>query len=242
MNYYFAADTHLGLCAVGDACTRERHFVRWLDEIKNDAAAIFLLGDIFDFWCEYKTVVPRGFTRTLGKLAELTDKGIPVHFFPGNHDLWIFDYLPAETGVTVRHAPLEITLGRQLFYLAHGDNIEPAKTYRRLRRAFTNRVLQKCFFAVHPRWSVAFAHRWSRHSRLSKGIAIPFKGEAEPIVQFAEQYSRTHPVRHFIFGHFHTPVQWQVGEQAQLTILGEWLKGCEYAVFDGETVALKRWE
>ncbi|MDR0582597.1 MAG: UDP-2,3-diacylglucosamine diphosphatase [Prevotellaceae bacterium] len=243
MKYYFAADTHLGLSAVGDSRTRERHFVRWLDEIKNDAAAIFLLGDIFDFWCEYKTVVPRGFTRTLGKLAELTDKGIPVHFFPGNHDLWIFDYLPAETGITVHHAPLEITLGQQNFYLAHGDNAgQPAKGYRRLRWIFTNRVFQKCFLAIHPRWGVAFAHRWSRHSRLSKGIAIPFRGEEEPIVRFAEQYCRTHPVHQFIFGHFHTPVQWQAGEQTQLTILGEWLKGCEYAVFDGEKVTLETWK
>jgi UDP-2,3-diacylglucosamine hydrolase len=243
LNYYFAADTHLGLSAVGNARARERRFVRWLDEIKNDAAAVFLLGDIFDFWCEYKTVVPRGFTRTLGKLAELTDRGIPVHFFPGNHDLWIFDYLPEETGVTVHHAPLEITLGQQRFYLAHGDSAgQPAAAYRLLRRMFTNRVFQKCFRAVHPRWGVAFAHRWSRRSRLSKGISIPFRGEDEQTVRFARQYCRTHPVDQFIFGHLHTPVQWQAGERAQVTILGEWLEGCQYAVFDGEKVTLKKWE
>jgi UDP-2,3-diacylglucosamine hydrolase len=119
---------------------------------------------------------------------------------------------------------------------------QQAKGYRRLRRIFTNRIFQKCFLAIHPRWGVAFAHRWSRHSRLSKGIAIPFRGEEEPVVRFAKQYSRSHPVHQFIFGHFHTPVQWRAGEQSQLTILGEWLKGCEYAVFDGEKVTLEKWE
>ncbi len=241
MRYYFASDVHLGL-PVGDARIREQHFVRWLGEIKNDAAAIFLLGDIFDFWWEYKTVVPRGFTRTLGKLAELTDSGIPVHFFCGNHDLWAFDYLPKETGVFVHRDSLEITLGGQVFYLAHGDNVgKHSFSYKTLHRLFSNRFLQKCFMAVHPRWGVALAHRWSYRNRLSKGLAFPFRGEEEPVVRFAHDYNKTHAVAQFVVGHLHTPLQMPIGAQAQLTILGEWVKGCEYAVFDGKELCLQRW-
>jgi UDP-2,3-diacylglucosamine hydrolase len=239
MKYYFAADVHLGL-PVGDARAREQRFVHWLEEIKQEAAAVFLLGDVFDFWCEYKTVVPRGFVRTLGKLAELTDAGIAVHFFPGNHDLWVFDYLPAETGVTVHRTPLEITLNNQVFYLAHGDNTgQLPRQYKALRRMFANRFFQRCFAAVHPRWGVAFARGWSRHSRLSKGLSYPFRGEAERLVQFARQHNETHPVNQYVFAHLHTPVQWPLGEQSQLTILGEWIKGCEYAVLNGSELQLK---
>jgi len=238
--YYFAADVHLGL-PVGDVRARERRFVGWLDDIKTDASAIFLLGDIFDFWCEYKTVVPRGFVRTLGKLAELTDAGIPVHFFPGNHDLWTFGYLTKETGIIVHHEPLGITLEGKTFYLAHGDMTGAVpKGYKMMRKMFTSPVCRRCFLAIHPRWGVGFAHRWSHSSRLTKGIKVPFRGDDEQLMAFAKTYAQTHAVDYFIFGHRHTPIAASVNSTSQLFILGEWIEGCEYAVFDGNRVTLRK--
>lgn len=239
MNYYFAADVHLGL-PVGDAKARERRFVRWLDAVKRDAAAVFLLGDVFDFWCEYKTVVPRGFVRTLGKLAELADSGIEVHFFIGNHDLWLTDYLRREAGLIIHFTPLETTLAGQRFFLAHGDYLPlPGGGKSLLRTLFTNRFLQACFRAIHPRWGLAWAHRWSRHSRLSKALASPFGNEKEPVVRLLQRHAAEQPVRHYVLGHRHTPVQYPIGERALLTVLGEWVRGGEYAVFDGQTVTLQ---
>jgi UDP-2,3-diacylglucosamine hydrolase len=242
MKYYFAADVHLGM-PVYDAAARERRFVRWLGEIKQDATAVFLLGDIFDFWCEYKTVVPRGFVRTLGKLAELTDSGIPVHFFIGNHDLWVTDYLQNETGLAVHREPLETALNGKTFYLTHGDYIPVAGAREScLRRFFTNRFLQACLRAIHPRWGLALAHCWSHSSRLSKSIATPFRYEDEPSVQLLRRYNAVQPVDYFIIGHRHTPVQYSLAENSLLTILGEWFHGGEYAVFDGNTVELRKVE
>jgi len=238
--YYFAADVHLGL-PVNDPRKREQVFVSWLDMAARDAKAIFLLGDIFDLWCEYKKVVPKGFVRTLGKLAELADSGIEIHFFPGNHDLWTFGYLSDELGIQVHHQPLEINLNSKIFYLAHGDNAgKMSKGYRFLRGLFTSWFFQKCFASIHPRWGVAFAHRWSRHSRLSKGLSLPFQHEKEQVYRFAQAYIKDHSIDYFIFGHRHTPISLPVGEQAHLVILGEWIQGCEYAVFDGREVRLRK--
>ncbi len=238
--YYFAADVHLGL-PVGDPKAREQRFVDWLDRIAQDATAIFLLGDIFDFWCEYKKVVPKGFVRTLGKLSEITGKGIPVHFFPGNHDLWTFGYLASEVGLTVHHNNLEITLAGKNFYLGHGDNTgQLHRGFRVMRYIFAHRFFQRLFAAIHPRWGVAFAHRWSRHNRLSKGIALPFQGDREQLYNFAMHYSQTHKVDYYIFGHRHTPTDIAIGEHARLIILGEWIHGCEYAIFDKQQVETLR--
>jgi UDP-2,3-diacylglucosamine hydrolase len=238
-NYYFAADVHLGL-QVGNVKEREQRFVQWLEKVAADAKAIFLLGDIFDFWCEYKKVVPKGYVRTLGKLAELTDKGVEIHFFPGNHDLWTFGYLSEETGMIVHHQPLEIQLEGKTFYLAHGDATgEPTRGYRLLRAMFASPFFQFCFSWIHPRWGVAFAHRWSHRSRLSKGIAVPFQGEKEQLFTFAKEYIKNYTVDYFIFGHRHTPITVPVAGHSQLFILGEWISGCEYAVFDGTTVQMK---
>ena len=238
--YYFASDVHLGL-PVNDTQQREQQFVAWLDMAAQDAKAIFLLGDIFDFWCEYKKVVPKGFVRTLGKLAELADRGIEIHFFPGNHDLWTFGYLSQELGIQVHFRHLEIDLNGKIFYLAHGDNVgKMTKGYRFLRSVFTSRFFQKCFASMHPRWGLALAHRWSRHSRLSKGLSLPFQQEKEQVYRFAQAYSKEHHIDYFIFGHRHTPLSLPVGEHSQLVILGEWIQGCEYAVFDNGEAQLKR--
>lgn len=238
--YYFASDVHLGL-SVGDERQRELLFIQWLDKVSHDAKAIFLLGDIFDFWCEYKKVVPKGHVRTLGKLAELTDKGIEIHFFPGNHDMWTFGYFANELGLIVHKNSLTIELDGKTFFLAHGDNVGTLSPgYRFLRYIFASPFFQFCFSWIHPRWGVAFAKRWSRHSRLSKGIAIPFYGEKESLYLFAKEYVKARPIDYFIFGHRHTPIIMPVNEQSQFIILGEWIHGKEYAVFDGETVELKK--
>ena len=238
--YYFVADVHLGL-PVNDVRQREQNFVLWLDKAAQDAKAIFLLGDIFDFWCEYKKVVPKGFVRTLGKLAELADQGIEIHFFLGNHDLWTFGYLSDELGIQIHHRPLEISLNGKIFYLAHGDNAgKIPKAYRFLRGVFTSSFFQKCFASIHPRWGLAFAHRWSRHSRLSKGLSLPFQQEKEQLYRFAQAYSKEHPINYFIFGHRHTPLSLPVGEHSRLVILGEWIQGCEYAVFDSTGLHLQK--
>ncbi len=239
--YYFASDVHLGL-PVGDTKAREQAFVAWLNKAAIDAKAIFLLGDIFDFWCEYKKVVPKGFSRTLGKLAELTDSGIEIHFFPGNHDLWTFGYLASELGLTVHHEALEVNLEGKNFYLAHGDNVgRLSKGFLFLRSVFTSPFFQRLFASIHPRWGLALAHTWSRHSRLSKGLALPFLGEKkEQLYIFAEEYSQEHKIDYFIFGHRHTPISLPVNNTARFIILGEWLEGKEYAVFDGKELSLQK--
>lgn len=242
---YFASDVHLGLKApmYGSARERELRFVRWLEMVRHDAEAIFLLGDIFDFWFEYKKVVPKGFVRTLGKIAEITDSGIPVHFFTGNHDLWAFDYLPSEIGVILHKQPYETELMGKRFYLAHGDGLDcNDKRYNLLKSVFTNRVLQWCFAAVHPRIGVGFGHNWSQHSRLSKGVAFSFRGEDEGLYKFAQQTLQQSAIDYFVFGHRHTPLIMDISGNAKLVILGEWIESFKYAVFDGELMTLKRFE
>lgn len=237
---YFASDVHLGLQTATPAREREMRFVRWLETIRHDAEAIFLLGDIFDFWFEYKKVVPKGFVRTLGKIAEITDSGIPVHFFTGNHDLWTYNYLPDETGVILHTKPFETTLMGKRFFLAHGDGLDANdKGYKRLKAIFTNRFLQRCFAALHPRIGVGFGHRWSQHSRLSKGVAVDFRGEDEGLFCFAKQELQKQHFDYFVFGHRHTPIIMDITNSSKLVILGEWINTYQYGIFDGNTIELK---
>lgn len=240
---YFIADMHLGL-PLYDPAGRERKVVKWLDFIKNSAAAVYILGDAFDFWWEYKYVVPRGHVRFLAKLAELTDSGVPVHFFPGNHDLWVRSYLREECGVTLHSAaPEEVaTIGGKTFFLAHGDRLggSASVSLALLRQFFSSRLLQRLFSMLHPRWAFAFGYAWSRKSRLSKGIAAPFRGEEEVQYKFAVQAAQRQKIDYFIFGHRHTPIAMSLpGASAQLVILSDWITGATYADFDGENLTLK---
>lgn len=243
---YFIADMHLGLPLYNPA-ERERKVVRWFDFIKSTAAAVYILGDAFDFWWEYKYVVPRGHVRFLGKLAELTDGGVAVHFFPGNHDLWVRDYLHRECGVTMHVAtPEEVaTIGGKTFLLAHGDRLgsgAPA-SLTLLQRIFTSRFLQRLFAMLHPRWAFAFGCAWSRKNRLSKGIAVPFRGEKELQYKFAAQAAQRQKIDYFVFGHRHTPLMMELpGSRAQLVLLSDWITGSTYADFDGENLTLKTFE
>lgn len=238
---YFVSDVHLGLPPTSNANKREHRFVAWLDRIKADAKAVFLLGDIFDYWFEYKLAVPRGFVRTLGKIAELTDSGIPVHFFIGNHDLWVTDYLPTEIGIILHTESYVVELSGKKFFLAHGDAVDfKDKGHQRLRRIFTNPFLRKMFAALHPRIGIGVAHRWSHQSRKQKAISEPFRGEDEGLYQFALKELQRQPIDYFIFGHRHIPVMTSIKHTAStLMILGEWITGGgAYAVFDGEHLCL----
>ncbi len=237
---YFVSDVHLGAPALKDNKAREMLFVKWLGEISGDAAAIYLMGDIFDYWFEYKTVVPRGFTRVLGKLAECTDRGIPVHFFTGNHDVWVFDYLPEETGVIVHREAYRIEISGKKFYLAHGDGLdERDKGYLLLKKFFTSKTLQWFYARVHPNVTISLAHRWSKKSRLSKMTDDPvFNVEEEGIYKFAQSVLQTEEVDYFVFGHRHRMADLAIGSHSRFILLGEWIKTFSYGIFDGEKFEL----
>jgi UDP-2,3-diacylglucosamine hydrolase len=238
---YFASDLHLGLHPVEKSRAREKLFVRWLGEIATDAAAIYLLGDIFDYWYEYRKVAPRGFTRTLGKLAELSDNGIKIHFFSGNHDVWVFDYLPSETGLIVHHEPFILEVNGFRFFLAHGDGLGPGDwSYKLLKFIFRNKILQWLFARIHPNASMAFAHWWSKKSRYSKGIAEAFLGEdKEHQVIFARKLLEQEHFDYFVFGHRHVPMDIRLNQNSRMINLGEWIFANTYAVFDGRELQLK---
>ncbi len=235
---YFVSDVHLGAPALKNNKERERAFVDWLDQIKQDASHLFLVGDIFDFWFEYKTVVPRGFTRTLGKIAEISDSGVEVHFFTGNHDVWVFDYLPNELGMILHRNEYRTELSGKKFFLAHGDGLdETDKGYLLLKRIFTSKVLQWLFARIHPNFSLSFGHNWSKHSRVSKGISgEDFKGTTnEGMFIFAESILRKEKFDYFIFGHRHVLIDRPIGESSRYINLGDWISHFSYG-FSKETI------
>lgn len=242
---YFASDVHLGLPGVEDPLVREKRFVRWLDMAKEDADAIFLLGDIFDFWYEYKKVVPRGFSRFLGKLSEITDSGIEVHFFTGNHDVWAFDYLEKECGAILHFKPFVTEIGEKKFFLHHGDGLgDLDRGYKLLKCLFTSKVAQFLFSnLVHPNFALWLGQKWSYKSRYSKGIANAYRGEKEFIYQFALQEVKRDRYDFMVFGHRHTPVKVTIpNSNTQMIILGDWITSSVYGVFDGDDVELVKFK
>lgn len=236
---YFFSDAHLGTPDRQSSLKREKMLVAFLDEIKDSASDIFFMGDFFDFWFEYKRVVPRGFSRILGKMAELSDRGIRLHYFTGNHDLWMSDYLTEETGITLYRKPTAITLNGKHFFLAHGDDLdEKNRSFRILKWMFTNRFLQWAFSRLHPNFAFGIADQCSRRSRLLHGVD-PFKGENEPIIQYSRKYLEDKGYDYLVFGHRHCPVDYPFNNHTRLIILGDWLTHFSYAVFDGEKLELK---
>lgn len=238
-NIYFLSDAHLGSLAIPHGRMQERRIANFLDSIKHKAAAVYLLGDIFDFWHEYKTVVPKGYTRLLGKISELTDMGVEVHYFTGNHDLWMNDYLEKECGVVLHPSSSVIELYGNVFYLAHGDGLGSTdRGFKFLRYIFHNRICQKMFAALHPRWGMTFGMKWAKHSRLKRkdGKEPPYLGEdKEELVIFAKDYLKSHPeINFFIFGHRHIELDLMLARQTRLVILGDWISQFTYAVYDGE--------
>jgi UDP-2,3-diacylglucosamine hydrolase len=244
-NIYFVSDAHFGLSGPADSLPRERAFSRWLETIRKDAGEIYLLGDIFDFWFEYKYVVPRGYTRILGKLAEITDSGIPVHFFTGNHDIWTFDYLSRETGMIIHRDACETEIYGKKFYLAHGDGLEEKdRGYKLLKSIFTNPLLQWMFARLHPNFAMWFGHKWSHTSRFSKEMISPFKGEDnEAHMIFANRVLEKKHFDYFVFGHRHIPLDLPLKNGSSRYInLGDWLWHFTYGVFDGEKMEVRKFE
>ena len=247
MKVYFLSDAHLGSLATADRRGQELRLVRFLDSIKDDAKAIYLLGDMFDFWNEYRYVVPKGFTRFLGKLSELTDRGIEVHFFTGNHDIWTYGYLEEECGVILHREPLVTTIDGKVFYLAHGDGLgDPDCKFRFLRRVFHNRTCQRLLNFVHPWWGMQLGLRWAKHSRLKRdgGKEPPYMGEdKEYLVQYTKQQMPAHPdIDYYIYGHRHIELDLMLSQKARMLILGDWLWQFTYAVFDGQRLTLTSYE
>ncbi len=242
---YFASDNHLGAPTHEQSFPREQKFVAWLDQIKEDAAVIFLLGDLFDFWFEYKTVVPKGFTRTLGKLAEITDSGIPVYYFVGNHDLWMNGYFEQELNIPVYHQPKEFTFNDTLFFIGHGDGLGPGdKGYKRMKKVFTNPFSKWLYRWLHPDLGVKLAQYLSVKNKLISGDDdITFLGEEnEWLVQYCKRKLTEKHRDHFVFGHRHLPMEIELPDDARYTNLGDWIIHYTYAVFDGSEMKLRKYE
>ncbi|MEZ5012038.1 MAG: UDP-2,3-diacylglucosamine diphosphatase [Bacteroidales bacterium] len=234
-NYYFASDFHLGLKAGTDPLIREKHVVNWLSSIEEKADAIFLVGDLFDFWWEYSKVVPKGFTRFLGKISELTDRGIKVHFFTGNHDMWVGDYLSSECGMIIHRGEYRFESNGKRFYIAHGEGLGIRETgYKILLWIFRNRFLQSLYSAIHPRIGIGIGQSWSENSRLAKNYTKEFMGEAdESLFRHAAATLSKEEVDFFIFGHRHLALDRPVGEKSRLLILGNWFNAPVYAEWNG---------
>ena len=245
-NVYFLSDAHLGSLAIPHGRMNERRLVHFLDSVKHKAAAIYLLGDLFDFWYEYKTVVPKGYTRLLGKISELTDTGVEVHFFTGNHDLWVGDYFEKECGMIIHPRSSVIELYGKVFYLAHGDGLGSVdRKFKCLRSMFHNKMCQRLFSSIHPRWGMSFGLEWARRSRLKRedGKEPEYMGEdKEELVIFAKDYLQTHPdVNYFLFGHRHIELDLMLTRNARLLILGDWITQFTYAVYDGDHLLLEEY-
>lgn len=242
---YFASDQHFGAPNSELSFPREQKFVAWLDTVKKDASAIFLLGDLFDFWFEYKTVVPKGFIRVLGKLAEIRDSGIPIYFFVGNHDLWMHDYFEKELNIPVYHDNKEFTFNNKSFLIGHGDGKGPGDMgYKRMKRIFTNPFFKWLFKWLHPDIGVKLAQYLSVKNKLISGEEdTKFLGEEnEWLVLYAKKKLQTKHYDYFIFGHRHLPMIIDLGENSKYANLGDWIGYFTYGVFDGENFELKKFE
>ena len=240
---YFASDLHLGVPNREKSLVREKLFVQWLDEIKNDAEAIYLVGDIFDFWFEYKKAVPKGYVRLLGKLAEISDSGIPIHIFTGNHDMWLFDYLEDEINAHIYRKPIEISMKGKRFFISHGDGLGPGDNgYILIKKIFKNKLCQWLFERIHPNLGISIAQYWSKKSRIANGEKDEsYYGEKEWLTQFCKEKMKTIEVDYFIFGHRHLPLEVDLGNNTIYINLGEWVNYNSYAVFDGKRLELKRY-
>ena len=242
---YFLSDFHLGAPNAISSRKRENQIVQFLKNAQKDAAAIFIVGDIFDFWFEYKTVVPKGFIRLLGCLAEISDSGIPLHIFTGNHDLWMHDYLTTELNANVYFEPRLFTIGKKQFYIGHGDGIGPGDYgYKRLKKVFTNPLCKWLFRWLHPDAGIQLANYFSAKSRAKTGTADEiFLGEdKEWLIIYTKQMAEKMDVDYFIFGHRHFAIDYVINEKTRYINLGDWIKLYTYGVFDGTTMQLLKWE
>jgi UDP-2,3-diacylglucosamine hydrolase len=239
---YFASDFHLGIPDYESSLKRERKIIRWLELVQKDAVAIYLMGDVFDFWFEYKHVVPKYFVRLLGKLAELTDKGIRIEMFTGNHDMWAFDYLSKEIGITIHRSPVFVDLQGKKLLLGHGDGLGPGDYgYKFIKKIFANRTCQWLFARLHPNLAMGMANFWSGKSRKANPEKEVFESEDKEWLHiYSKQQLALQPqLDYFIFGHRHLPLDLKVGEKARYVNLGDWFNWCSYAELRGGNLQLK---
>jgi len=243
MMIYFASDFHLGVPDFESSLEREKKIVNWLDDIKSDAVEIYLMGDLFDFWFEYSSVVPRGFVRLLGKIAEITDAGTPVHIFTGNHDMWMGDYLPKEINVTIHKKHITKEFGGKKFFIGHGDGLGPGdRGYKFIKAVFANPLCQWLYARLHPNLAFRIAQYCSGRSRVSTE-QLKFLGEDREFqVIFARETLKKEHFDYFIFGHRHIPMDIQLTENSRFINLGDWIINFSYAVFSEEGLELKRYE
>lgn len=242
---YFASDNHLGAPNLEKSKVREKQFVAWLDKVKDDAAAIYLLGDLFDVWIEYKRVIPKGFVRVLGKLAEVADSGIPIYFFVGNHDMWMQDYFETELGIPVLFEPQKLEFNGKSFLIGHGDGLGPGdKGYKRMKKVFRNPFIQWMYRLIHPDLGMRFAQYLSLKNRLISGNEdkVYNGAEGEWLVHYCRKKLETQNINYFIFGHRHLPLDIELSKTSRYINLGDWLEFNTYAVFDGNTLSLSTWE
>lgn len=241
---YFASDFHLGVPTYEKSREREARLVRWLESIKHDAAELYLLGDIFDFWFEYATAVPKGFVRFLGKLAELADSGIKITFFKGNHDMWMFSYLQKELGAKIIADELIIERQGKRFYLHHGDGLGPGDAkYKFLKKFFRSKFCQWLFARIHPNLGIGIALRWSQNSRIANNKKEWRKeAEQEWLIVYSKGVLQKEHFDYLVFGHRHLPLDIDLGNNSRYINLGEWVNYNTYAVFDGHNLELKTFE
>lgn len=239
---YFLSDFHLGAPDHASSLLREKRIVAFLEKIRQDAAVIFIVGDLFDFWYEYRTVVPKGYIRILGKMAEITDSGIPIHFFTGNHDMWMSGYFEDELGIPVYHEPKTFEFGGKKFFIGHGDGLGPGdQGYKFLKKIFRNKACQWLFGILPPAVGVGLAGWLSRRSRAVTGqIDELFPGEEkEWLIIYSKEVLQKEYFDYFIFGHRHLPIDYVFGNSGSRYInLGDWIRYNTYAVFDGEQLLL----
>ena len=239
---YFLSDFHLGAPNATDSLLREKKIIRFLEEIKTTAAQIFIVGDLFDFWYEYKKVVPRGYVRILGKLAAITDAGIPVHFFVGNHDMWMKDYFQQELNIPVYFEPVNFEFNGKKFLVGHGDGLGPGdKGYKFIKQLFRNKACKWLFGVLPPALGMGIAHYFSRKSRAQTGQTDEkFLGEdKEWLIIYCKQLLQKEYFDYLIFGHRHLPIDFALTEKSRYINLGDWIKYFSYAVFDGQNLELK---
>ncbi|WP_017733338.1 UDP-2,3-diacylglucosamine diphosphatase [Nafulsella turpanensis] len=241
---YFASDFHLGAPNRKKSIEREKKIVRWLDSISADAHALFLLGDLFDFWFEYKHAVPKGGVRLQGKLAEMSDAGLPIYIFSGNHDMWMKNYFPEEFGISVYHQPLSFHINESRFMLGHGDGLGPGdRRFKMLKKVFRNPLSIWLFGKVHPDLGIGIANTWSKTSRAShmEKDSI-FLGENEWLLAYCKEVEGAQHHDYYVFGHRHLPLDLEVASESRYINLGEWLSHNTYGVFDGKKMNLHQFK
>jgi UDP-2,3-diacylglucosamine hydrolase len=242
---YFLSDFHLGAPNAAASILREQKIIQFLDEIKDSAAAIFIVGDMFDFWYEYKHVIPKGYVRLLGKLASITDAGIPVHFFIGNHDMWMSGYFENELNIPVYHEPKIFTWNNKRFYIGHGDGLGPGDHgYKLIKKVFRNPVCKWLFGWLHPDLGIGLANYFSRKSREKTGSGDEhFLGEEnEWLIIYSKEILQKEYFDYFIFGHRHLPIDFKLSEKTRYINLGDWISNFTYATFDGSDLQLSKYQ